>query len=87
MKKKSIINEGQKNITKLDNNIKMAQADLDDMNNMKRVVDERERIHSEKIKNFENENNQLDEEVKELKELLASKKNILNNYKKRRRKL
>ena len=61
----------------------MAQADLDDMNNMKRVVDERERIHSEKIKNFENENNQLDEEVKELKELLASKKNILNNYKKR----
>ena len=81
--KESMINEGQKNITKLDNNIKMAQADLDDMNNMKRVVDERERIHSEKIKNFENENNQLDEEVKELKELLASKKNILNNYKKR----
>ena len=39
-----MILEGQKNIQKLDNNLKMAQADLDDMNNMKRVVDEKKRI-------------------------------------------
>ena len=61
----------------------MAKADLDDMNNMKRVVDEKERIHLEKIKGLENENKQLDEEVGEIKELLAAKKKTLNNYKKR----
>ena len=81
--KESIMVEGQKNIKKLDNNLKMAQADLDDMNNMKRVVDEKEKLHLEKIKGLENEKKQLDEEVGELKELLAAKKNTLNNYKKR----
>jgi hypothetical protein len=81
--KESIIGEGQKNIKKLDNNIKLAQADLDDMNNMKRVVDEKEKLHNEKIIGLEKEKKQLDEEVGELKELLASKKNTLNNYKKR----
>ena len=81
--KEVIAQEGKKNIQKLDNNLKMAKADLDDMNNMKRVVDEKERIHLEKIKGLENENKQLDEEVGELKELLAAKKKTLNNYKKR----
>ena len=66
---------------KLDNNLKMAQADLDDMNNMKRLVDEKERIHTEKMKGLENENNQLNEEVGELKELLVAKKKTLNNLK------
>ncbi len=75
--------EGQKNIQKIDNNLKLAQADLDDMNNMKRLVDEKERIHTEKMKGLENENKQLDEEVGELKELLAAKKNTLNNLKNR----
>ena len=77
------VKEGQKNIQKLDNNLKLAQADLDDMNNMKRLVDEKERIHTEKMRGLENENKQLDEEVGELKELLAAKKNTLNNMKKR----
>ena len=81
--KELMINEGQKNIKKLDNDIKMVQADLDNKNNMKRVVDEKERIYMEKMKSLENENKQLDEEVNELKELLTTKKNILNNYKKR----
>ena len=75
--------EGQKNIQKIDNNLKLAQADLDDMNNMKRLVDEKERIHTEKMKGLENENKQLDEEFGELKELLAAKKNTLNNLKNR----
>jgi hypothetical protein len=77
------VKEGQKNIQKLDNNLKLAQADLDDMNNMKRLVDEKERIHTEKMRGLDNENKQLDEEVGELKELLAAKKNTLNNMKKR----
>ena len=77
------LQEGQKNLQKLDNSLKVAQADLDDMNNMKRVVDEKERIHNEKMKGLENENKQLDEEVGELKQLLAAKKKTLNNLKKR----
>ncbi len=81
--KEMTVQEGKKNIHKLDNNLKLAQADLDDMNNMKRLVDEKERIHTEKMKGLENENKQLDEEVGELKELLAAKKKTLNNLKKR----
>ena len=65
--KEMTVQEGKKNIHKLDNNLKLAQADLDDMNNMKRLVDEKERIHTEKMKGLENENKQLDEEVGELK--------------------
>ena len=78
-----MIQEGQKNMKKLDNNLKMAQADLDDMNNMKRVVDEKKRIHTEKMQGLENENNQLNQEIGELKELLAVKQKTLNNLKKR----
>ena len=81
--KEMALQEGQKNLQKLDNSLKVAQADLDDMNNMKRVVDEKERIHNEKMKGLENENKQLDEEVGELKQLLAAKKKTLNNLKKR----
>ena len=75
--------EGEKNIKKMDNNLKLAQADIDDMNNRKRVIDEKEKINSEKMKRLENDNNQLNEEVNELKELLDKKKNILKNIKKR----
>ena len=81
--KECMILEGKRNIQKLDNNLKLAQADLDDMNNMKRVVDEKERIHNEKIKGLESESNQLNEEVKELQELLAAKKKTLNSLKAR----
>ena len=81
--KEMAVIEGQKNFQKLDNNIKVAQADLNDMNNMKRVVDEKERIHINKMKGLENDNKQLDEEVIELKQLLAAKKNTLNNLKRR----
>ena len=81
--KELMIQEGQKNMKKLDNNLKMAQADLDDMNNMKRVVDEKKRIHTEKMQGLENENNQLNQEIGELKELLAVKQKTLNNLKKR----
>ena len=75
--------EHEKNIKKMDNNIKLAQADLNDMNNMKRVVDEKERINAEKIKRLENDDIQLDSEVNELKEILDKKKNILKKLKKR----
>jgi hypothetical protein len=81
--KEMAVIEGQKNFQKLDNNIKVAQADLNDMNNMKRVVDEKERIHMNKMKGLENDNKQLDEEVVELKQLLAAKKSTLNNLKRR----
>ena len=75
--------ELEKNIKKMDNNIKLAQADINDMNNMRRVVDEKERINAEKIKRLENDNMQYDNEVNELKEILDKKKNILKNLKKR----
>ena len=71
------------NIKKMDNNIKLAQADLNDMNNMKRVIDEKERINVEKIKRLENDNMQLDSDVNELKEILDKKKSVLKNLKKR----
>jgi hypothetical protein len=75
--------ENEMNIKKMDNNIKLAQADLNDMNNMKRVIDEKERINVEKIKRLENDNVQLDSDVNELKEILDKKKSILKNLKKR----
>ena len=78
-----MVQEGEKNVKKLDNNLKLAQADIDDMNNRRRVIDEKEKINSEKMKRLENDNNQLDEEINELKELLSKKKNILKNIKKR----
>ena len=71
------------NIKKMDNNIKLAQADLNDMNNMKRVIDEKERINVEKIKMLENDNVQLDSNINELKEIFDKKKSILKNLKKR----
>ena len=77
------IRECEMNIKKMDNNIKLAQADINDMNNMKRVIDEKERINLEKIKRLENDNLQLDSDVNELKEILDKKKNILKNLKKR----
>ena len=58
----------------MDNNIKLAKADLNDMNNMKRVIDEKERIIVEKIKMLENDNVQLDSDVNKLKEILDKKK-------------
>ena len=75
--------ENDKNQLMMNNNIKLAQADINDMNNMKRVANEKERINNEKIKRLENDNTQLDNEVIELKEILDKKKNILKNMKKR----
>ena len=77
-----MVQEGEKNVKKMDNNLKLAQADIDDMNNRRRVIDEKEKINSEKMKRLENDNNQLDEEINELKELLSKKKNIFKKYKK-----
>ena len=81
--KEIIKKEGEKNIKKMERNIKLAQVDLDDINNKKRVLDEKEKINNNKIQNLENENNELNEEIVELKEKLNKKKEILNNLKKR----
>ena len=81
--KEIIKKEGEKNIKKMERNIKLTQVDLDDMNNKKRVLDEKEKINNNKIQNLENENNELNEEIVELKENLNKKKEILNNLKKR----
>ena len=75
--------ENEKKKLKMDNDIKLAQADINDMNNMRRVVNEKERINNEKVKRLENDNIQLDNEVTELKEILDKKRNILKNMKKR----
>ena len=81
--KEIIKKEGEKNIKKMERNIKLAQVDLDDINNKKRVLDEKEKTNNNKIQNLENENNELNEEIVELKENLNKKKEILNNLKKR----
>ena len=81
--KEIIKKEGEKNIKKMERNIKLAQVDLDDINNKKRVLDEKEKINNNKIQNLENDNNELNEEIVELKENLNKKKEILNNLKKR----
>ena len=75
--------EGEKNMYKLDNNLKLAQADLDDMNNKQRVIDEKKKINSGKMQELERENKQLDSEVNELKNLLKTKKEQLNKIKMR----
>ena len=75
--------EHEKNLKKVDNNIKLAQADINNMNNLRRVVDEKERINIEKMQRLEKDNKQLDNDVNELKEILDKKKNILKNLKKR----
>ena len=81
---KDIMNkEGEKNLKKMENNLKLAQVDLDNINNQKRVLDEKEKSNNEKIKSLEKENEDLDKEVIELKENLENKKNTLKNLKKR----
>ena len=81
---KDIMNkEGEKNLKKMENNLKLAQVDLDNINNQKRVLDEKEKSNNEKIKSLEKENEELDKEVTELKENLENKKNTLKNLKKR----
>ena len=81
---KDIMNkEGEKNLKKMENNLKLAQVDLDNINNQKRVLDEKEKSNNEKIKSLEKENEDLDKEVVELKENLENKKNTLKNLKKR----
>ena len=81
---KDIMNkEGEKNLKKMDFNLKLAQVDLDNINNQKRVLDEKEKSNNEKIKSLEKENEDLDKEVTELKENLENKKNTLKNLKKR----
>ena len=81
---KDIMNkEGEKNLKKMENNLKLAQVDLDNINNQKRVLDEKEKSNNEKIKSLEKENGDLDKEVAELKENLENKKNTLKNLKKR----
>ena len=60
---KEIMNkEGEKNVKKIENNLKLAQVDLDNINNQKRVLDEKEKSNNEKIISLENENNKLDTE-------------------------
>ena len=81
---KDIMNkEGEKNLKKMENNLKLAQVDLDNINNQKRVLDEKEKSNNEKIRSLEKENEDLDKEVVELKENLENKKNTLKNLKKR----
>ena len=81
---KEIMNkEGEKNMKKMENNLKLAQVDLDNINNQKRVLDEKEKSNNEKIISLENENNKLDTELTELKENLNNKKKIWKNLKKR----
>ena len=78
-----IIQEGDKDIKKIDNNLKLVQIDLDYVNNIKKIDDEKERIYNEKMKGLESEYKQLDEEIAELKELKAVKNKTLNDLKKR----
>ena len=81
---KDIMNkEGDKNMKKLENNLKLAQVDLDNVNNQKRVLDEKEKSNNEKLKGLEKENEELDKELAEIKENLDNKKNRLQNLKKR----
>ena len=81
--KEIMVKEGDKNMRKMENNIKLAQVDLDDFNNKKRVIDEKDKINNEKLKNLEKENNELEKEVADLNENLNNKKNILKKLKKR----
>ena len=81
--KENFIQEREKDIKNLDKNLKIAQVDLDDVNNMKKVVDEKERIYNEKMRELEKENKQLEEEISELKELKGAKIKTLNDLKKR----
>ena len=81
---KDIMNkEGEKNMKKMEKNLKLAQVDIDNINNQKRVLDEKEKSNNQKINDLEIENEKLEKELNELKENLNNKKNILKNLKKR----
>ena len=76
--------EGEKNMKKVEKNLKLAQVDIDNINNQKRVLDEKEKSNTQRINDLESENEKLDKELNELKENLENKKNILKNLKKRK---
>ena len=71
--------EGEKNMKKVEKNLKLAQVDIDNINNQKRVLDEKEKSNTQRINDLESENEKLDKELNELKENLENKKNILKN--------
>ena len=75
--------EGEKSMKKVEKNLKLAQVDIDNINNQKRVLDEKEKSNTQRINDLESENEKLDKELNELKENLENKKNILKNLKKR----
>ena len=73
--------ENDKNVKKIDNNLKLAQVEMEELKNKKRVADEKERINKEKIESMENENNKLEEEINDLKETLQRKEKQLQGLK------
>ena len=79
--KNMMLKENDKNVKKIDNNLKIAQAEMEQLKNKKRFIDEKERINKEKIQSMEIENNKLEEEINELKETLKRKESQLQKMK------
>ena len=73
--------ENDKNIKKIDNTLKIAQVEMENVKNQKRVIDEKERINKDKIESMENENKKLEEDINDLKDSLDRKKKQLESLK------
>ena len=73
--------ENDKNVKKIDNTLKIAQVEMENVKNQKRVIDEKERINKDKIESMENENKKLEEDINDLKDSLDRKKKQLESLK------
>ncbi len=73
--------ENDKNVKKIDNTLKIAQVEMENVKNQKRVVDEKERINKDKIESMENENKKLEEDINDLKDSLDRKNKQLESLK------
>lgn len=73
--------EVQKNCQKVSGNKKLADAELDDINNKRRLIEEKARIAAEKVKNLEKELKDQTEEVNDLNDQLKGKKEELAKLK------
>lgn len=76
-----MMKESDRNYRKIDNNLKLAQAEIDDVANKKRVADTKEKMNKDKIDTLINEEKNLSEEIEDLKDTLKMKQEQLNKLK------
>ena len=77
--------ENEKNYRKIESSYKMLLAEVEEVGNKQAVVDQQDKMNSEKVEQLQKENDKLQEEVNDLNESIKEKKETLEILKKSNR--